>query len=127
MIKLTPDDITLAASAESKVRAITRIADKMVVDGLVETEYLQGMLDSEQQTSTYLGNGIAIPHGTTETRGLVKQTGIKVFQFPEGAEWGKEQKVYTAIGIAAKSDEHLTILRQLTSSAFNQIKNQEGK
>ena len=97
-----------------KSMAITQIAEKMAADGLVEADYLQGMLDREQQTSTFLGNGIAIPHGTTETRNLVKNTGIRVFQFPDGVEWGKGQTVYTAIGIAAKSDEHLAILRQLT-------------
>ncbi len=114
MLKLTPNDIRLSAAADSKVEAIVQIVDQMVADGLVDSAYLQGMLDREEQTSTYLGNGIAIPHGTTETRDLVKETGLKVFRFPEGIEWGKDQIVYTAVGIAAKSDEHLAILRQLT-------------
>jgi len=61
-----------------------------------------------------LGNGIAIPHGTTDTRSLVKKTGVQVFQFPQGVEWGEGQTAYIAIGIAASSDEHLGLLRQLT-------------
>jgi phosphocarrier protein FPr len=72
------------------------------------------MLAREQQTSTYLGNGIAIPHGTTDTRDLVLQTGVQVFQFPQGIAWGDDQTAYVVIGIAAKSDEHLALLRQLT-------------
>jgi len=73
----------------------------------------------ETQTSTYLGNGIAIPHGTPETKDQVLKTGIKVLRFKQGIDWGDGQVVYTAIGIAAKSDEHLTILRQLTHVIVN--------
>ena len=64
------------------------------------------MLAREQQTSTYLGNGIAIPHGTTDTRDLVLQTGVQVFQFPQGIARGDDQTAYVVIGIAARSDEH---------------------
>ncbi|EGZ4081495.1 fused PTS fructose transporter subunit IIA/HPr protein, partial [Salmonella enterica subsp. enterica serovar Hartford] len=73
-----------------------------------------GMLAREQQTSTFLGNGIAIPHGTTDTRDQVLKTGVQVFQFPQGVTWGEGQVAYVAIGIAASSDEHLGLLRQLT-------------
>ncbi|GAA3953189.1 phosphoenolpyruvate--protein phosphotransferase [Allohahella marinimesophila] len=119
MLKLSAKDISLHATASDKAAVIRQIADAMVASGLVDPAYEQGMLAREQQTSTYLGNGIAIPHGTTETRDLVRQTGIKVFRFPEGIAWGDsgdepQQIVHTAIGIAAKSDEHLSILRQLT-------------
>jgi len=76
--------------------------------------YVDGMLAREKQTSTYLGNGIAIPHGTTDTRDLVLETGVQVFQFPQGIVWGEDQTAYVAIGIAARSDEHLALLRQLT-------------
>lgn len=114
MLKLTPNDITLTASADSKKHAISQVAEQMINGGLVDPAYEAGMLEREKQTSTYLGNGIAIPHGTTDTRELVKKTGIKVLRFPEGIQWADGKIVYTAIGIAAKSDEHLTILRQLT-------------
>lgn len=114
MLKLTPEDITLSAQAAGKVEAISLIADQLQADGMVEAGYREGMLAREQQTSTYLGNGIAIPHGTTDTRELVRETGLKVVRFPAGVEWGAGQTVYTAIGIAARSDEHLSILRQLT-------------
>ena len=82
--------------------------------GNVAEGYVNGMLAREQQTSTFLGNGIAIPHGTTDTRDQVLKTGVQVFQFPEGVTWGDGQVAYVAIGIAASSDEHLGLLRQLT-------------
>ncbi|SSW77955.1 Fructose-specific phosphocarrier protein HPr [Klebsiella pneumoniae] len=82
--------------------------------GNVADGYVNGMLAREQQTSTFLGNGIAIPHGTTDTRDQVLKTGVKVYQFPQGVLWGDGQVAYVAIGIAASSDEHLGLLRQLT-------------
>ncbi len=81
--------------------------------GNVAEGYVNGMLAREQQTSTFLGNGIAIPHGTTDTRDQVLKTGVQVFQFPEGVT-GVTAVAHVAIGIAASSDEHLGLLRQLT-------------
>ncbi|EHI9239647.1 fused PTS fructose transporter subunit IIA/HPr protein [Vibrio vulnificus] len=114
MLKLTSSDITLQQSADNKLDAIKSIAAALTAKGLVEQGYVEGMLNREAQNSTFLGNGIAIPHGTTDTRDLVQNTGIAVHHFPHGVEWGDGNKVYLAIGIAAKSDEHLGILKQLT-------------
>ncbi|WP_109077986.1 fused PTS fructose transporter subunit IIA/HPr protein [Aggregatibacter kilianii] len=114
MFNLPESNIHLAASAENKQQAIELAANALEQAGYVESGYLQGMLGREQQTSTFLGNGIAIPHGTLETRGMVKNTGVQIFQFPQGIEWGEGNIAYVVIGIAARSDEHLALLRQLT-------------
>ncbi|HFQ5108523.1 TPA: fused PTS fructose transporter subunit IIA/HPr protein [Vibrio vulnificus] len=114
MLKLTSSDITLQQSADNKLDAIKSIAAALTEKGLVEQGYVEGMLNREAQNSTFLGNGIAIPHGTTDTRDLVQNTGVAVHHFPHGVDWGDGNKVYLAIGIAAKSDEHLGILKQLT-------------
>ncbi|HAS8615860.1 TPA: fused PTS fructose transporter subunit IIA/HPr protein [Vibrio vulnificus] len=114
MLKLNSSDITLQQSADNKLDAIKSIAAALTAKGLVEQGYVEGMLNREAQNSTFLGNGIAIPHGTTDTRDLVQNTGVAVHHFPHGVEWGDGNKVYLAIGIAAKSDEHLGILKQLT-------------
>ncbi|WP_174634888.1 fused PTS fructose transporter subunit IIA/HPr protein [Yersinia thracica] len=114
MFQLSTKDIHLAAQAGSKNEAITQVAAALTQAGNVAAGYLDGMLAREQQTSTYLGNGIAIPHGTTDTRDLVLNTGVQVFQFPQGIAWGEDQTAYIVIGIAARSDEHLALLRQLT-------------
>ncbi|ENR2166459.1 fused PTS fructose transporter subunit IIA/HPr protein [Vibrio vulnificus] len=114
MLKLTSSDITLQQSADNKLDAIKSIAAALTAKGLVEQGYVDGMLNREAQNSTFLGNGIAIPHGTTDTRDLVQNTGVAVHHFPHGVEWGDGNRVYLAIGIAAKSDEHLGILKQLT-------------
>ncbi len=114
MLKLSKNDITLSQSATDKFQAIKSIAQSLTEKGLVEAGYVEGMLNRENQNSTFLGNGIAIPHGTTDTRSMVKTTGVAVHHFPQGVDWGDGNKVFVAIGIAAKSDEHLGILKQLT-------------
>lgn len=113
MLILTPQEVTLAQSASDKATAIKNIAATLTQQGYVESGYVEGMLTREGQSSTFLGNGIAIPHGTTDTRDLVQKTGVSVHHFPQGVDWGNGT-VYVAIGIAAKSDEHLGILKQLT-------------
>ena len=115
MLQLTQDDIYLNQQADNKQEAIKQIAHALTEKKYVEEGYVNGMLERESQAATYLGSGIAIPHGTTTTRHLVKKTGVQVFCFPEGVAWGDDgEKAYIAIGIAASSDEHLTLLRQLT-------------
>ena len=114
MLELSESNIHLNANAADKQQAIEIAASALVQADNVENGYLQGMLAREQQTSTFLGNGIAIPHGTLDTRSMVKKTGVQVFQFPQGIEWGEGNVAYVVIGIAARSDEHLALLRQLT-------------
>jgi len=77
------------------------------------------MFDRDLQISTFLGNGIAIPHGTTDKRDSVIQTGLKVIYYPDGINWDEDNNIaYVVIGIAAKSNEHLDILRQLTTAVI---------
>ena len=114
MFQLDVQAIHTGASAQNKEEAIRQVAAALTAAGNVSEGYINGMLAREQQTTTFLGNGIAIPHGTTDTRDLVLKTGVQVYQFPQGVEWGDGQTAYVAIGIAAKSDEHLALLRQLT-------------
>lgn len=114
MFQLSQQDIHLGAAASYKQEAIRQVAAALTQAGRVSEGYVDGMLARELQTSTYLGNGIAIPHGTTDTRDLVLDTGVQVFQFPQGITWGEGQTAYVVIGIAARSDEHLGLLRQLT-------------
>ncbi|MDF7680725.1 fused PTS fructose transporter subunit IIA/HPr protein [Enterobacteriaceae bacterium ESL0689] len=114
MFQLSEQDIHPGQQASNKEDAIRQVAAALVSAGNVAEGYVDGMLAREQQTSTFLGNGIAIPHGTTDTRDKVIKTGVQVYQFPQGVDWGDGQTAYIVIGIAARSDEHLGLLRQLT-------------
>lgn len=115
MLNLSAKNIRLNGSAANKEEAIKQVAAGLVANNHVAEGYADGMFAREQQTSTFLGNGIAIPHGTLGTRHLVQETGVQIIQFPQGVQWGDGNTAYVVIGIAAKSDEHLTLLRQLTT------------
>ncbi|MDP3977142.1 MAG: phosphoenolpyruvate--protein phosphotransferase [Pseudomonas sp.] len=114
MLELNVTQIQMGQSAPDKPTALALLADRLVHDDLVAPGYLAGMQAREAQGSTYLGQGIAIPHGTPETRDQVHSTGVRLIQFPEGVDWGNGQMVYLAIAIAARSDEHLRLLQLLT-------------
>ncbi|WP_368491614.1 phosphoenolpyruvate--protein phosphotransferase [Pseudomonas sp. Hg5Tf] len=114
MLELTVEQISMGQSAVDKSAALQLLAEHLVRDGLVADGYLAGLQAREAQGSTFLGQGIAIPHGTPQTRDQVFTTGVRLLQFPEGVDWGDGQRVYLAIGIAARSDEHLRLLQLLT-------------
>lgn len=114
MLTLTRDDVRMGCRATDWRAALDQAAAALVEAGRVSGEYREGLLAREAQSSTYLGNGIAIPHGTPESRRHVRSTGVRVLQFPEGIQWHDGSRVNLLVTIAAQSDEHLDILRQLT-------------
>ncbi len=114
MLELDTRQIRMGQRAADKAEALRLLGAALVADGLAAPGYAEGLKAREAQGSTYLGQGIAIPHGTPDTRELVFSTGVRLLQFPEGVDWGDGQQVYLAIGIAAKSDEHLQLLQLLT-------------
>ncbi|UXY55447.1 phosphoenolpyruvate--protein phosphotransferase [Pseudomonas tohonis] len=114
MLELTPALVSMGLAATDKAAALQLVAGRLVGDGLAAEGYLAALQAREAQGSTYLGQGLAIPHGTPETRHLVHATGVRLLHFPDGVDWGDGQRVYLAIGIAAKSDEHLRLLQLLT-------------
>jgi phosphocarrier protein FPr len=114
MIHLTKDVIQLRARAQSKEEAIRQAGRLLAEGGYIDPGYIKSMLGREQQANTYLGNGIAIPHGMQQDRELIQRTGVSVVQIPDGVTWNAGETVHLVVGIAAKSDEHLQILANLT-------------
>ncbi|WNZ27338.1 phosphoenolpyruvate--protein phosphotransferase [Leptolyngbya sp. NK1-12] len=114
MLTLSKENIRLQASAQNKEDAIQQVGTLLVQSGHMQADYVASMLRREQVANTYLGNGIAIPHGLPDDRTLIHQTGIAVLQLPAGVEWNAGEVVRLVVGIAAKSDEHLEILANLT-------------
>lgn len=118
-IQLHLNDITFINETFSKQQAIKKVTEKMIAAGLVKKDYTQSMFERDKQISTFLGNGIAIPHGTTEKRDSVLKTGLKVLFCPQGITWDDERNIaYIIIGIAAKANEHLNVLKQLTRAVM---------
>jgi len=98
---LSKESICLGAAAESKRDAIRQCGKLLVDVGCVVPQYVDGMLAREEIMSTYLGNGVAIPHGQFDNRGDILRTGISVLQIPAGIEWEPGERAYLIIGIAA--------------------------
>jgi phosphotransferase system HPr (HPr) family protein len=109
---LRPSAVLVGATASDKAGAIDRVGGILVAEGLVTDEYVRAMHQREAIISTYLGNGIALPHGTGENQESILQTGLAVVQFPNGVPWGDEP-ARLVIGLAAKSEEHIPILSRL--------------
>jgi len=110
---LTPDLVQLGAVARDKADAIRLAGELLVQAGVVEAGYVAGMHAREQTMSTYLGGGVAIPHGTFDEVRLIKRTGISVVQLPAGVEWEAGERAYVVVGIAAIGDEHVDVLSRL--------------
>lgn len=101
--------------SESKEEAILRAGRLLEEAGCAGTGYAEAMLERERMMTTYMGMGLAIPHGTSEAKGKVLRSGISILQYPEGIDFGDE-KAYLVIGIAGVGDEHLEILAKLSSA-----------
>lgn len=118
LFKLTEKDIFLGLTAQNKEEAIRFVGQKLVDNGYVEPVYIEAMLERERLTSTYLGESIAVPHGTIEAKDSVINTGIVFCQYPAGVEFGEEadDKAKIVIGIAARHNEHLDVIAKLTNA-----------
>ncbi len=114
MITLDERQIRLQSHAADKQEAIRQVGQLLVDSGNIDAGYISSMLGREQVANTYLGNGIAIPHGLPENRDLIHSTGIAVVQSPDGVPWNTGETVHLIVGIAAKSDEHIEVLKRLT-------------
>ncbi|MDD2534479.1 MAG: PTS sugar transporter subunit IIA [Eubacteriales bacterium] len=109
---LTIDSIRLGQRSTDKFTAIRQTGDLLVSRGCVSPEYVDSMVAREQEVSIYMGNGLALPHCTNEGRGYILQSGIVVFQYPEGIDFGGE-KAHILIGIAGAGEDHLAILQNV--------------
>ncbi|TKC14945.1 PTS sugar transporter subunit IIA [Robertmurraya kyonggiensis] len=107
------ENILLNTAVETKEEAIRLTGSILVEKGYVDADYIEKMLEREQLTSTYMGNFVAIPHGTEDSKCFVKQSGISFVQVPEGVDFGGGNIVKLLIGIAGKDNEHLDILSKI--------------
>lgn len=110
---LSIERIQLNSTAATKQEAIQQAGDLLVSSGCVKADYVAGMFAREDSMSTYLGNGVAIPHGMHESIQYISQSAISVVQIPAGVEWEDGEKAHLVIGIAALGDDHMVILSNL--------------
>ncbi|HZD55439.1 MAG TPA: PTS sugar transporter subunit IIA [Anaerolineales bacterium] len=113
MTILSVERIRVQAQAADKTDAIRQSGQLLVDTACVTPAYIDGMLARETTMSTYLGNGVAIPHGQFDNRADILQTGISVLQVPGGVQWDEDETAYLIIAIAASSDDHIGVLAAL--------------
>lgn len=116
MNALTNDMIELNKCFTTKEDAIRYCGEKLVAAGCVEPAYVEAMIERDEALSVYMGNFIAIPHGTEEAKTHVKKSGICVIQVPGGVNFGTdtEEKVVTVLfGIAGVGDDHLQLVQRI--------------
>ena len=109
---IVKESILLNQPSVTKEEAIRKAGELLVARGAVEPGYVDAMQERERMVSTYMGMGIAIPHGTAQAKGTVKKTAISMVQYPEGVDFGAE-KAQLVFGIAGIGEEHLDLLAKI--------------
>ncbi|MGG2076653.1 PTS mannitol transporter subunit IICBA [Lelliottia nimipressuralis] len=118
LFRLGAENIFLGRTASHKEEAIRFAGEQLVKGGYVEPEYVDAMLAREKLTPTYLGESIAVPHGTVEAKDRVLKTGVVFCQYPAGVRFGEEEDdvARLVIGIAARNNEHIQVITSLTNA-----------
>jgi len=109
---LAADSIVLDGSATTRDAAITQAGELLVAAGAVDASYVQAMHDREASVSTYMGNLLAIPHGTNEAKPAIRHTAISFVRYSGGVDWNGHE-VKFVVGIAGAGDDHLKLLGKL--------------
>jgi PTS system mannitol-specific IIA component len=115
MALLDSQTIRLDAHYKDKTEAIRDVGRILFEAGKVGSEYIGKMVEREALATTYVGNGVAVPHGTKDSLVFVKETGLAVVQVPDGVDFGGGNRARLLVGIAAKGNEHLDLLTAIAS------------
>jgi PTS system mannitol-specific IIA component len=110
---LTPENVVMGASLKDQDEAIRRAGELLVANGYVDDKYIDSMFEREESVSTYMGNAVAIPHGTSDSKQWVSQSGLSIITVPDGVDYGDGNVAKLIVGIAGKGDEHLDILSNI--------------
>ncbi|AQP37556.1 PTS mannitol transporter subunit IICBA [Vibrio anguillarum] len=118
VFQIQKENIHLGLNAANKEEAIRFAGNKLVELGYAEPEYVDAMFEREKMVSTYLGESIAVPHGTVAAKDRVIKTGIVICQYPAGVQFTDDQDgvAKLVIGIAAKNDEHIQVITTITNA-----------
>lgn len=113
---LMKSNIIISRPSVTMEEAIIHVGNLLNQSGYVEKGYIDGMLARERKFSTYIGNGVAIPHGENEVKDLIKASGIAVVQYPDGVDFGEGKLAKIVIGIAGLGNEHIQILANIAEA-----------
>lgn len=121
MLKISSDNLHLNCTAKTKNEVLSIIAENFLKKGYVSSDCLNSLKEREGQVSTFLGNGIVLPHLPVSAKNIIIKTGIEIFQFPHGVIWDRDNVMFIAIAVLAKDKEHIEVLKNITSIFGNEI------
>lgn len=110
---LTEKTIRLHAAFSNKDEAIRACGELLLQAGYIEPAYIDAMIQRDTLSTTYIGNSVAVPHGTEAAKPMVKKTGLAVVQVPGGVDFGKGRVAKLLIAVAAKGNEHIDLLTDI--------------
>ncbi|MBP3041042.1 PTS sugar transporter subunit IIA [Bacillaceae bacterium Marseille-Q3522] len=111
-MKIEKKYVYFGLDSVSKEDAIKMSGQRLFENGFIREEYIDSMLEKEKTDITYIGNGIAIPHGLNQAKKYVNKSGIVILHFPKGVQYD-DNIAYMIIGIAGSDDDHLNILQDI--------------
>lgn len=113
---LLKKNIRLNLPSKKKEAVIRDIGNALVECGYVTPKYVDGMVAKEDVFNTCLGNLLALPHGIESVIGEIKNSGLAIFSYPDGVDWGEGQIVKLVIAVASAGDEHIETLGKIAGN-----------
>lgn len=118
---LLKENIYLGLESVSRDEAIKKAGQLLVESGYATNDYIGAMLEREEIVSTYIGNGVAMPHAVGKARGLISKNGLVILQYPKGIKYNGNI-CYLVIGICGKANDHIKILQYIAERLYDEEK-----
>lgn len=118
---ITVDNLHLGCQAKNKAEVLSMVGKEFKAKGYVNQDCVAFLNEREHQVSTFLGNGITLPHLPKSESHIIVKTGIEIFQFPDGVIWDRSNVMFIAIGVVAKEQEHIDVLRDVATIFSDEI------
>lgn len=118
---ITQENLHLGCKAKNKAEVLTMLGEEFKKKGYVSEDCIVFLEERERQVSTFLGNGITLPHLPKSATNIILRTGVEIFQFPDGVIWDRSNVMFIAIGVIAKEKEHIDVLKDIASIFSDEV------
>ena len=118
---ITQENLHLGYKAKNKAEVLTLLGEEFKKKGYVSENCTVFLDERERQVSTFLGNGITLPHLPKSATSIIVKTGVEIYQFPDGVIWDRNNVMFIAIGVIAKESEHIDVLREVASIFSDEV------
>ncbi|WP_158782714.1 PTS sugar transporter subunit IIA [Pantoea sp. BAV 3049] len=118
---ITVENLHLGCHAKNKAEVLAMVGKECLFKGYVSQDCVSFLNERERQVSTFLGNGITLPHLPKSEKQIILRTGVEIFQFPDGVIWDRNNVMFIAIGVIAKEKEHIDVLKDIASIFSDEV------